>query len=83
MLLDVPVEVGLRRAHGRNAAGGLDSQARFEQEDQAFHQRVRQGYLELARVQPERIRIVDGARTEQEVYEEVSRLIAACLKERS
>ena len=44
-LLDCPVEVGLRRALGRNMKG----QDRFEREALAFHRKVRKGYLDLAR----------------------------------
>lgn len=43
LLLDIPVQEGLARARGR---GELD---RFEQEDLAFFERVRSGYLERAR----------------------------------
>jgi dTMP kinase len=45
VLLDVPLEVvNERRAH--------DAKDRFEKEDLAFHQRVREGYLELAEQDP-------------------------------
>lgn len=52
-LLDLPVEQGMKRARRR---GELD---RFEQEDVAFFERIRQCYLERARAEPERIRVVD------------------------
>ncbi|MDQ2966331.1 MAG: dTMP kinase [Chloroflexota bacterium] len=53
VLLDVPVEVGLARK-------GIRDRTRFESAyDRAFHERVRAGFLELARSEPERIRIVD------------------------
>jgi len=55
VLIDVPVEVGLRRK--RRGAWN-----RFEDtEDAAFHERVRLGYLELAAAEPERFRVVDGS----------------------
>jgi len=56
LLLDVPVSVGLARARGR-AAGDTD---RFEAETQAFFEKVRAGYLELARCAPERFHVIDA-----------------------
>ena len=38
----------MSRARGRNSSRGLEAEARFENEDLAFHERVRQGYLALA-----------------------------------
>jgi dTMP kinase len=53
VLLDIPVEVGLARK-------GIRERTRFESAyDRAFHERVRTGFLELARLEPARIRIVD------------------------
>jgi dTMP kinase len=53
VLLDVPVDVGLARK-------GIRERTRFESAyDRGFHERVRAGFLELARSEPARIRIVD------------------------
>jgi dTMP kinase len=57
LLLDLPVSVGLERARSRQA-GAAD---RFEAEAQAFFERVRAGYLELARREPKRIHVIDAA----------------------
>jgi len=53
-LLDIPVELGLTRALGR---GG--NETRFEQLDTAFHQRVREGFLELAAHESKRIKVIN------------------------
>jgi dTMP kinase len=57
LLLDVPVAVGLARARARQPGTPAD---RFEAQGEAFFERVRQGYLELARGEPERIRVIDA-----------------------
>jgi dTMP kinase len=57
LLLDLPVPVGLERARSRRV-GAAD---RFEAEAQAFFERVRAGYLELARREPQRIHVIDAA----------------------
>jgi dTMP kinase len=57
VLLDAPVDVGLGRARIRNGAGGPD---RFESERAEFFERVRQCYLERARREPARFRVVDA-----------------------
>lgn len=59
VLLDLPVDEGFRRICARNQATGkvLD---RMELEGLEFHERVRRGYLEMARLSPERFRIIRG-----------------------
>ncbi|HEY2591359.1 MAG TPA: dTMP kinase [Steroidobacteraceae bacterium] len=70
LLLDLPVAEGLRRARSR--AGKAD---RFEQEREAFFERVRQAYLELARREPRRIRLIDASRRLDEVQREIERAL--------
>jgi dTMP kinase len=65
LLLDVPVHIGLAR---RRREGGLNS---LDGENVAFHERVRQGYLALARKEPARWRVIDGSRTVDEVADAV------------
>ena len=61
ILLDMPPQIGLARAKAR---GALD---RFEQEGQAFFERVRQGYLERAAAFPDRYVVIDAAEELSEV----------------
>lgn len=56
LLLDLPVEIGQQR---RIASG--EPLNRFDVDDLAFHQRVRDGFLSAARDEPERWRIIDAA----------------------
>ncbi len=71
ILLDIVAGVGLGRARGRNSSRGLETEARFENEELAFHERVREGYLVLARAEPGRFRVVDAARTRDEIQEDI------------
>lgn len=64
ILLDAPVATGLERAHVRNGEDGPD---RFETERREFFERVRSTYLELAAREPRRFRVVDAARTVDDV----------------
>ncbi len=70
LLLDLPVEAGLGRAHARRkargAAGGVvgtgpeDAPDRFESETVAFFERVRARYLDIAVAEPQRVRVLDA-----------------------
>ena len=55
LVLDVEVELGLQRAVGRDA---LD---RFESMDRGFHERLREGFLAIARAEPDRCAVVPAA----------------------
>jgi dTMP kinase len=77
LLLDMPAAAGLHRAIQRNSHQNLAAEARFEMETETFHDRVRQGYLELASRQSERFRIID-ARGDVEV---VARRIAQTVED--
>lgn len=72
LLVDVPVEVGLERKQQGKEWNRLDAYAL------EIHKRVRQGYLELARAEPERWVIIDGCDSPEEVEE----AIQAVTKER-
>lgn len=57
IVMDMPVEAGLRRAAARG-----DTENRFESKGAAFHERLRQGFLNRAAAVPERYRVVDADR---------------------
>jgi len=62
--LTAALETGLARARGRNAtaeAAGDAGEGRFEAESLAFHERIRQGYLDWAARYPDRFLVVDAA----------------------
>jgi dTMP kinase len=62
LVFDLPVEVGLERAHAR--AG---SEMRFESKGLAFHERLREGFLSIARSEPERCAVIDARGSLDEV----------------
>lgn len=73
VLLDMPVEEGLARK-------GNKKQDRFEQEDVAFHRRVREGYLKLASNEPQRWLVIDAtlpmAKVAEIIWGEVKQLLS-------
>ena len=71
LLLDVPVELGLERAGKR---GKLD---RFEQETVEFFERVRQAYLEMARTQAERYRVIDASQPLEMVQQQLQAILGS------
>ncbi|MFZ5568939.1 MAG: dTMP kinase [Thermodesulfobacteriota bacterium] len=76
LLFDLPVEIGLSRAFSAVGSGDRrESETRFEQEALAFHERVRNGYLSLARLNPERFRILNAARAETDVRHQMIHVV--------
>jgi dTMP kinase len=68
-LLDCPVSVGIKRALKRNAESEVTGQDRFEQEKTVFHEAVRNGYLDIAKNNPDRFVVVDAAHEENRLEE--------------
>ncbi len=75
LLMDLPVEIGLERAGKRSQPD------RFEREALAFFERVREGYLRLAEAAPERFRVIDAARTLEEVSAQVVAVVETFLRQ--
>lgn len=66
LILDIPVEIGLKRASARSEPD------RFEQEQVEFFERVRQGYLEIAADNPDRCVIIDASRPLEAVQRQIT-----------
>jgi dTMP kinase len=71
LLLDLPVMVGLARARTRQGA----TADRFEAETVGFFEKVREGYLALARREPQRFRIIDAAAPLSEVEQRIAQAL--------
>jgi len=57
IILDVPAEIGLKRAAARRGSAAAD---RFESEDIKFHQSLRDAYREIAAAEPQRCVLIDA-----------------------
>jgi dTMP kinase len=77
LVLDIPVELGLRRALGRSGTAARDD--RFDSESTAFHTAVRNGFLELARREPGRFAVVDASSSPEQVTRSILEAIHARL----
>ena len=69
IVMDLPVAQGLQRAGKRSAPD------RFESEAMAFFERVRQGYLDIAQRDSQRVRVVDASRELQQVSADIRQVI--------
>jgi dTMP kinase len=67
ILIDVPAEIGL---------GRLQSRDRLEAEPTDFHERVRQEFLQIAMMDPERYFVVDGTQTVEEIHTQIIARVA-------
>lgn len=81
-LLDCPVALGLSRTaqRQRTIATGESREDRFEREKLDFHERVRAGFLHIARAEAWRFRIINAARSAEEVAQEIRQIIDRELK---
>jgi dTMP kinase len=75
ILLDAPVDVGLARAGKRSEPD------RIEREQHAFFERVRDGYLDIARGEPARVAVIDATRDIDSVRAATGALIDRFLNE--
>jgi dTMP kinase len=67
ILIDVPAEIGL---------GRLQSRDRLEAEPTEFHERVRQEFLQIAMMDPERYFVVDGTQSVEEIHIQIIARVA-------
>ena len=68
LVLDVPAELGMKRAAGRRRGGKAD---RFEAEDIAFHKKLRQAYAALATAETERCAAIDAKAPKKKVAQQI------------
>ncbi|MDX9786731.1 MAG: dTMP kinase [Desulfobacterales bacterium] len=82
LLLDLPPAVGLARAWQQIHQGQRrDMETRFEKEAVAFHERVRAGYLALAKREPRRFHIIDAEQDQDQVTRQIIRTLSAAMRQ--
>ena len=82
LLLDLSPQVGLKRAWQQlNNGQRSGDESRFEVEAVAFHEKVRAGYLDLARLEPDRFRIIDAAQSRDQVFAAMRKVVSSLLKQ--
>lgn len=72
IILDIPVEQGMERIKAKRGMGSLD---RLELEDLAFHRRVREGFLALAKDESNRVKVIDGMQEEAAVFNSIIKIL--------
>ena len=73
-LLDLDPQEGLKRN------SSADKTDRFEMESLEFHQRVREGFLQIAHEEPERVKVVNASRTLEEVFSDIKKDVERLLQ---
>ncbi|HEX5509307.1 MAG TPA: dTMP kinase [Pseudolabrys sp.] len=77
IILDIPADLGLARAARRRTSTKAD---RFEAEDMAFHELLRQAYLTLEKLEPQRCVVVDGRNARDVVAGDIWKIVAERLR---
>jgi dTMP kinase len=82
LLLDSPVSIGLARTASRLAQSQITApkEDRFEREMLQFHEKVRAGFLALARQEPARFRVIDAAQPTPVVSLAIRKIVDEALK---
>lgn len=68
-VIDVPVETAFTRIHERSTNN------RYEKLGKEFHQKTRDGFLEMARLNPQRIKVIDGTKSIEEVEKSIHKIL--------
>ena len=77
ILFDLPAKTGLTRAWKAVRQGDrTQRETRFEEEKIEFHEKVRAGYLEMARQEPSRFKIIDAGQDQDRMKAEILKVLA-------
>ncbi len=74
ILLDVDVEIGLKRNRG------IQKTDRLELEDIEFHKKVRKGYLEIAAKESERIKVISASESIEAIHSQIISLVTKMIE---
>jgi dTMP kinase len=78
LVLDLDHESGVERARSRNAEGD-GKESRLDDEPTTFHRKVREGFLLLAKREPNRVRVVSAEGAPSAVFERILAELPECL----
>ncbi|MBN1297926.1 dTMP kinase [bacterium] len=82
-LMDIDPEISLRRSRIRlHQQNMFEAEGRFETECLAFHRRVREGYLRIARDEPGRYAVLDGTLPVENLSETIAAIAIGALAQR-
>ena len=80
ILLDLdPAQVHSRTDVTNDTRGLREAQTRFDTEAEQFHQRVREAFLVLARLSPDRIKVLDASLPPQQIHQQIIALVEPML----
>ena len=80
ILLDLdPAQVHSRTDVTNDTRGLREAQTRFDTEAEQFHQRVREAFLVLARLSPDRIKVLDASLPPQQIHQQIIALVEPLL----
>jgi dTMP kinase len=75
ILLDINPEKGLFRAKRRIEENNSLKEGRIEQEGFSFHKKVREGFLKLAEVEPDRIEVISADLPVEEIHKKIIEIV--------
>ena len=64
-LIDIDINIAMKRVKLRGESN------KFDKMDLEFHQKIKDGFLQIAKNNPERIKIIDGNKSKEEIHEEI------------
>ena len=73
LVFDLDVEEALSRVKHRSHVSAPD---RLDSEPREFHESVRQGYLEIARNEPDRVRVIDAGAPPRQIFEQIIGIVS-------
>ncbi|MTI17454.1 dTMP kinase [Rhodobacteraceae bacterium RKSG542] len=71
LLIDVPPEIGLARVGSRSVFNGDEGPDRFEKDTLETHRKRRELFLEMAKNEPWRFKVIDGSQDQSGVTEQI------------
>jgi dTMP kinase len=79
LVFDMDPEAALTRAQRRNSAGSA-RESRLDDEPVEFHRRVREGFLELAEREPDRVQVIDAEGAPEKVFARIHPVLPEALR---